>query len=87
MAEQKNNTKRSAIMQFKTFSFKPRLFRPVTQQQIDDTVNPWLKEKCLNGQNPMPGKAFSNHRTGEVVVIMCYTEIIEIPTKPKSVEE
>lgn len=78
--ETQNKKKQTAYFpQLKTFVFKRKWWqKKLTAEQIDEMTNAFMKEKALAGNAPMPGKCFSNHKTGEIVYVIAYTDKEEI---------
>lgn len=60
----------------KIFKFNPA---EKPEEEFEKEVNEWTKKSTFKGQNPMPGKAFANHKTGEVYVVFIYMMRLEVP--------
>jgi hypothetical protein len=65
------------VPQFKVFRF--HAVTPVNHMEKE--MNDWLIDKTMSGEKPMPGKAFSNHATGEIIVACVHMVKMEVPEK------
>lgn len=66
---------KAVIPMMKMFEFP----EDTTPEKMEEEINEWVKIKTFQGNNPMPGKAFSNHKTGKVYVMYIYALQIEVP--------
>lgn len=79
--EQSNKPKKRRVFfpQVKTFTSKRKWYqRNKTVEELDNEVNQFMKEKARQEGAPMPGKCFSNHRTGEVFYVVAFSSSEEI---------
>jgi len=60
----------------KTFKFEA----DTPPEIIDYTVKEWVIKTALEGKQPLPGKSFSNHKTGCIFIIYAYAQSIELPS-------
>lgn len=78
IAEEQQKKPTAIVPDFKTFEFDP-MAPNFSIEECDKVVNDWIRDSTFKGENPMPGKCFSNHMTGKLYYVVVRHLRVQVP--------